>query len=142
LTKISIFEKLLYRHILKKRQDINFKALSLLLVYLISNSPSILFHHHASDSPSYEHATPCEKTIYYSNKGSSCHHKAHISKAAEKCFLCDNHTISPHAPQAYFFYFFNSVKPSVYSENNSDFYSSSPSLFANRGPPSVSSHTV
>ncbi len=101
-----------------------------------------LFHHHDLEIVSYEKATACEKAIYYSCKSHNCSHKAHISKAHEKCPLCDNHTISPHLPQTYYICLFNKVVNVDYSDNVKNFFFLTLSISSIRGPPSVSSFSV
>lgn len=127
---------------MKKRHDIQFKALLLLLVYLFSSSPSILFHHHKLEVASYEKATPCEKKIYYSAKDGNCTHKTHLSKSTEKCWLCDNHTVSPHSFQTFLTEYFSKEFKGSYLQVSEKYYFQVPSTFSNRGPPSVSSFTV
>jgi len=114
----------------------------LLLIYLFSNSSSVLFHNHKVEIASYEKSSSCEKTIYYSNKGEKCHHKIHLSLANKKCSLCDNHTFCPHLPQTFYTGFFNKVVSENYLYKVNTYFFLSPSVFSNRGPPSISSHTV
>jgi hypothetical protein len=126
---------------LKKRHKISHKALLLLLVYLFSNTPSILFHHHTLEI-AYENATSCEKAIYYSEKDGNCSHKTHISKASEKCGLCDDHTVSPHSSQTFSTKYFSREFSGRYLQVSENYYFQTPSTFCNRGPPSVSFRTV
>jgi len=142
VTIIANFTLLLQNQILKKTQYIQFKALLLLLIYLLSNSPSVLFHHHKLEVASYEKATPCEKKIYYSDKDNSCNHKTHISKVPEKCSLCDNHTIAPHSFQTFLTEYFSKEIIADYLQVSENYYFQVPSTFSNRGPPSVLSLTV
>jgi hypothetical protein len=130
----------LNKQILKKRNDIKFISIVLLLIYLFSSS--VLFHNHKVEIASYEKSSSCEKTIYYSNKGEKCHHKIHLSLANKKCSLCDNHTFCPHLPQTFYTGFFNKVVSENYLYKVNAYFFLSPSVFSNRGPPSFSSHTV
>ncbi len=132
----------LNKQILKKRNDIKFIAILLLLIYLFSNSSSVLFHNHKFEIASYEKASSCEKTIYYSNKSEKCHHKIHLSLANKKCSLCDNHTFCPHLPQTFYTGFFNKVVSKNYLYKVNTYFFLSPPVFSNRGPPFISSHTV
>ena len=69
------------------------------MIYLLISGPSFLLHHHNNKIVSYEKANPCEKAIYYENKDGKCTHQKHISKAYEKCWFCETHTISPYISQ-------------------------------------------
>jgi hypothetical protein len=127
---------------LKKTNKIQFKAFLLLLLYLFSNFPSSLFHDHALELSPYEKATSCEKTIYYSHKEGSCNHKTHIGLAAEKCHLCDNHTLSPHTLFTFFSSSFNKEFSQANTEVSERYFYQAPAILSNRGPPSVLSFTV
>ncbi len=127
---------------MKKSHNIHYKALLLLLAYLFSNSSSILFHHHKLNIASYEKATPCEKSIYYSHKDNNCQHKTHITITDEKCSLCDHHTVSPHSFQTFLTAYFSKEITSGYLKVFEHYYFQVPSTFSNRGPPSVSSLSV
>ncbi len=127
---------------MKKARKIQFKASLLLLFYLFSNFPSSLFHDHALEISPYEKATSCEKTIYYSHKEDSCNHKTHISLAAEKCHLCDNHTLSPHTLFTFFSSSFNKEFSLANTEVSERYFYQVPAILSNRGPPSVLSFTV
>jgi len=127
---------------LKKTNKIQFKAFLLLLLYLFSNFPSSLFHDHTLEISPYEKATSCEKTIYYSHKEDSCNHKTHISLAAEKCHLCDNHTLSPHTLFTFFSSSFNKEFSLANTEVSERYFYQVPAILSNRGPPSVLSFTV
>jgi hypothetical protein len=127
---------------LKKPYRIQFKALFLLLVYLFSNGPSILFHNHLTDIAAYEKATACEKVIYYADNDANCKHQNHVANAVEKCWLCDNHTLSPHLFQTFLPEYFSKKISASYTELCNYYYFQTPSRFLNRGPPSVSSFTV
>lgn len=127
---------------MKKQNYIAFKAVLLLLIYLFSNSPMILFHHHDIKIVSYEQATPCEKSIYYAEHVGRCNHKAHISNEKEKCCLCDQHTLSPYFIQKHFNAFYCNEIKSEYQTIASIYFLQIPSSFANRGPPVVSTLIV
>jgi hypothetical protein len=127
---------------LKKARKIQFKAFLLLLLYLFSNFPSSLFHDHALEISPYEKASACEKTIYYSHKEGSCNQKTHISLAAEKCHLCDNHTLSPHTLFTFFSSSFNKEFSQASTEVSERYFYQAPAILSNRGPPSVLSFTV
>jgi hypothetical protein len=136
------FILLLHLQTLEKKHYIRFNTLLLLLIYLFSNSPSILFHHHNFSITSYDKATACEKSIYYSEKSTDCNHQTHLFETTEKCLLCDQHTVSPHAAQKLFSFFFNEVGQICYANDIKIYFSLPLSGFGNRGPPSVSSLTV
>ena len=127
---------------MKKARKIQFKAFLLLLLYLLSNFPSSLFHDHALEISPYEKVPSCEKTIYYSHKEGSCNHKTHIGLAAEKCHLCDNHTLSPHTLFTFFSSSFNKEFSLANTEVSERYFYQVPAILSNRGPPSVLSFTV
>ena len=131
------FATLLYKDILKKNRNINFTGLFLLLLYLFSNSPANLFHHHDYNIVAYDKADKCEKAIYYANKDGSCNHKHHITKSFEKCSLCDNHTVSVHTVFYPIFVCVNVIATTEHHPYNVSFYSLSTSETSNRGPPTV-----
>lgn len=123
---------------MKKRKLIQLKVILLLLIYLFSNIPTNLFHQHESEVPSYENATACEKSIYYSSKDGSCKHKSHLSEETEKCALCDKHLVSPHLFQLIFEKYFKKELVRDYFQATEGFYFQTSSSTSNRGPPSVS----
>jgi hypothetical protein len=96
-----------------------------------------MFHHHDNNIVAYDKADKCEKAIYYAAKDSSCNHKQHITKAFEKCSLCDNHTISAHTIFSPAFVFSKVEKITKYHPYNLNFYFVSTSETSNRGPPTV-----
>lgn len=119
------------------KRNINFTGLFFLLLYVFSNSPAILFHHHDYSIVAYDKADKCEKAIYYSEQGSKCNHKEHVTKAFEKCSLCDNHTLSAHTnlyPDFVYSKVANITKFQSYKQN---FHSLSSSENSNRGPPKI-----
>jgi len=78
---------------MRKERHINTLGTTLLLLYIFSLTFSLVFHHHHSDKiVAFSEADSCEKAIYY---GIQDHHKQHINKAQDKCWLCDHHTITP-----------------------------------------------
>ena len=127
---------------MKKRRQIQFTALFILLIYFCSNCLYVFFHHHSTHVVSYEHATPCEKANYYAQEEGTCHHKSHVSEASEKCDLCNNHTFSPHSIHTFFSESFRKVKAKRNTSVSKYYYIQFPSVFTNRGPPSVSSRIV
>lgn len=127
---------------MRKRYHIQFKALLLLLLYSFSNSPSILFHHHELEIASSGKATSCEKAIHFSDKKSNCNLQIDVSKAPEKCSLCDNHTVSPHSSQTFFFRDFSKIKSADHSDLVKNYFFQINSSLSNRGPPEVSSFTI
>ena len=127
---------------MKKRRQIQFRALFIVLIYFCSNCLFVFFHHHSEDVVSYEHATPCEKANYYAQEEGTCHHKSHVSEASEKCDLCNNHTFSPHSLHTFFSESFRKVKVKRNTSVSENYYIQFPSVFTNRGPPSVSSRIV
>ena len=75
---------------MKKKRQINFLGIALLLVYAFTLVPSIaLHHHHEEEIVAFSEADSCEKAIYY---GIQDEHNEHISKTHEKCWFCDHHT--------------------------------------------------
>ena len=127
---------------LKKRSKIQVKVLFLVLIYLFSANPTVLFHHHDAEIVSFEKASSCEKAIYYSNHGDKCSHTSHISKSPEKCLLCDLHAVSPHS-------FLDFLKQNIGKEQTStpvkgaeNYVYCFPSVFTNKGPPSLLSFSV
>ena len=62
------------------------------MLYVFSLAPSLVFHHHHDEIIAFAEADSCEKSIYY---GIQDHHKEHISKVQDECWLCDHHTITP-----------------------------------------------
>ena len=127
---------------MKKRRQIQFRALFILLIYFCSNCLYVFFHHHSTHVVSYEHATPCEKANYYGQEEGTCHHKSHVSEASEKCDMCNNHTFSPHSLHTFFSESFLKVKVKRNTYASEYYYIQLPSVFTNRGPPSVSSPIV
>ncbi|MFA7273102.1 MAG: hypothetical protein WC044_04500 [Crocinitomicaceae bacterium] len=125
---------------MKKKEGIQFKAILLLLVYLISSIPALLFHHHEAPVETYESATSCEKVIYFAHEDGGCHHKSHITQEPEKCWLCDHHTFSPQL--------FQEVSTEIFAIEfgtecpafSNRYYFQAPSQFFNRGPPRISSY--
>ncbi len=62
------------------------------MLYVIGIVPTLLTHHHHDEPVIFSEASACEKAIHY---GVEDNHKQHISETAEKCLLCDNHTVTP-----------------------------------------------
>ena len=124
---------------LRKAHKMQLTAFALLLLYLLGSSPALLFHHHEAEVAEYANATPCEKTIYFAHADADCHHSFHFTKALEKCFLCDNHTVSPHALPIFFSADFILDSGQNHNEVAQSIFTQTPSCFSNRGPPSVSS---
>ena len=96
-----------------------------------------MFHHHNHEKVVYENATSCEKNIYFGDKSGKCEHNSHISKAIEKCFLCDHHNLASHLLETPFLKFFKIEFPCTYVLSSASFNSNSTSEASNRGPPTV-----
>jgi hypothetical protein len=109
----------------------------LLLIYTICNSPAILFHHHEIKTVKFEKANACEKVIYYSQTKQKCNHKTHLTESQKKCFLCDNHTLTPHIAVYSFYNFFKTYFDSCHKTTTFDYKFAANSIRANRGPPLV-----
>jgi len=122
---------------LKKNPNINFTGLFLLLLYLFSNSPAILFHHHDNNIVAYSNADQCEKAIYYPDKDDSCNHKQHVTETFEKCSLCDKHTLSAHTICSPLFDGVDVIITCEHNPYNVGFHSLPISETSNRGPPTV-----
>jgi hypothetical protein len=122
---------------MKKTRKINFTGLFLLLLYVFSNSPVILFHHHDNHIVAYDKADQCEKVIYYSSKSDGCHHKEHISKASEKCSLCDHHSLSVYTVFTPSFFYLKPLKAGEYILFHESIQLITFSETSNRGPPTV-----
>jgi hypothetical protein len=122
---------------LKKKKDIHLRGLILLLIYIISNSPAVLFHHHDNKIVTFNKATACEKTIYYSVFKGKCEHKAHLTKSIKKCSLCENHTLTPHFSEFSFCNFFKLSFHRSYSIATFDYKFANTSIVSNRGPPTI-----
>lgn len=122
---------------MKKLHRIQWKAFLLLLVYLFSIHPGIVFHHHKLDTATCKKSTDCKKSVFFSYKDGNCTHKTHVAKANEKCWLCDNHTISTHDVQTRVNKYFSYPISGSYLQISKKYCHQAPSNFANRGPPSV-----
>lgn len=119
-----------------KHKSINIKCVLLLLIYLISNFPLTLFHHHNHGIVAFNNANHCEKTIYYGEKN-ACTHKYHFSNLKEKCSFCSHHTISSHTNSLYHFSIY---KPITFTNNKLyaiSLYSTLTFKPFNKGPPIV-----
>ena len=118
---------------LRIRLSIKFYPFLLLLLYLFSNSPSILFHHHQSIVEVHRNVA---RSVRY--KDDTVNHKTRISQAREQCALCDNHTISVHyllpTSMRWKINEFGSTYLIVFSRYCFQAFAS----FSTRGPPSVS----
>lgn len=78
---------------LKKKKHIKYLGIALLMLYVFGLAPSVMFlHHHHHDIVDFSCANSCEKAIYF---GIHDEHEAHFTKADDKCWLCDNHTVTP-----------------------------------------------
>jgi len=121
---------------LNKLKSINIKCVLLLFIYLISNCPLTLFHHHNHNFVAFKNANHCEKTIYYGEKN-ACAHKYHLSSLKEKCSFCSNHTISSHTTISYRFSLY---RPLTFTNNKLytlSLYSTLTFNPFNKGPPIV-----
>lgn len=85
----------LKKFFLTGRNIIRLQAYLLLLVYMAGVAPSVILHHHQDSVVMLQHASQCEKSIYYNDYEGSCQHKQHLSKEPEKCLLCSHHTVMP-----------------------------------------------
>jgi len=115
-----------FKHFIQRR----FYAVFLLLLYIFSNSPYILFHHHKLK------IEPFEKAIvsHHADDGKSSH-EAYISKTSEKCALCDSHTISPHHLLSVSIQCLPNVFNRGYLITSAKLFFRNHSIFSNRGPP-------
>ncbi|MBI2259650.1 MAG: hypothetical protein HYU67_12250 [Flavobacteriia bacterium] len=127
---------------LKKRLNIKFNVIVLLLIYLFSNSPNVLFHHHEVEHSFFQHADSCEKAIYFADSENYCKHKTHISETNEECSMCDTHTFSPHSNQLFYGNYLINDLNKIFTEFSSPYFPLTPSSLSNRGPPKVSSNIV
>lgn len=122
---------------MKNNTNIKSSAWLLLLIYIFSINPAILFHHHNENRVAYEKATSCEKAIFYGDKSGKCTHKNHISKASEKCSLCDNHNLSAHIVELPFFNFVTLECKMVYDLDVINLITYFSNQTFNKGPPVV-----
>ncbi len=127
---------------MKKKQNVQISALLLLLTYIISHIPPVLYHHHKSEISPYQAATACEKVIYFSENNNTCHHKFHISKTTEKCSLCDKHIVSLHNFQPFRLHIIRFGSKISFVETPIQFFFSSILFFSNKSPPLVSSFAL
>ena len=124
---------------MKKRDIKQAKALLLLLIYLFSNSPAILFHHHDNEIVSCKKDSSYKTSVYNEDNEHHCNHSAHLNKLPEKCSLCDHHTISPHCVLTLWTCFFSKKISEEHLDNKENYSFQTPSAVSNRGPPTVSS---
>ncbi|ODS89257.1 MAG: hypothetical protein ABS44_05115 [Chryseobacterium sp. SCN 40-13] len=113
------------------------KGLFLLLLYVFVNSPTTLYHHHDDEIVAYSKASQCEKAIYYGDKNNACSHKAHLTKAQEKCSLCDHHCVSPHLIVDVPVVYIDAQPYFEYSLCKVSFYETELLAIQNKGPPTV-----
>lgn len=94
-------------------------SLTILIVYLFSFSPSVIFHTH-NDNPIHTHheGLDCEHISDQVDLHSDCLHAEHIKAEKKKCFLCDYDAFYDHA------ILFNSTESQnrLFTDNNSQFY--------------------
>lgn len=110
-----------------------------LLIYLFSFAPSILVHHHKSTKVAYLQASACEKAIYFAEKDLNLNHKTHLTKAPEKCVLCDLHIVTPHSLDPFNIQWVSNEQSIDYLINNQVAHFLNPGSSVNRGPPTISS---
>jgi len=122
---------------LKSLKNIEFKALLLLLIYLFSSIPSILFHHHNSEIHAHQEAAFRENADFIPDHGEKCNHKTQITTATQKCSLCDSHTLSPHSVNTFFTAFIFKHFDGNYLQISESYYFISSLTFSNRGPPFI-----
>ncbi|MEO6189276.1 MAG: hypothetical protein ABIO44_01880 [Saprospiraceae bacterium] len=122
---------------MKKRRNLNYGGIFLILIYLLSNSPTIIFHHHNHEIVAYNKADNCEKAIYYADKSGKCNHKSHLSKSLDKCALCDNHIFQAHFNHIYDFTSAEIEISNIYNSYLFNFKTIPFSETSNRGPPTV-----
>ena len=124
------------KKVLRNKRHIHCSAILLLLIYICSNSPAFMFHHHIRPIVAYDKAGSCEKVIYYTGND-GCNHKSHISTAFERCSLCDHHNLNAHINFLPVFAFINFIDADGYSTGLEHFVSAFAAEAANRGPPEV-----
>jgi hypothetical protein len=116
------------------------KTFLLVALYLISQSPAILFHHHRVAISSFNFANSCERSGFNVKNRSNCEHQAHLTTPLEKCSLCDNHTLSPHSiPSGFVKYVTITFEISYSIVATSRIAHRSSYVLSDRGPPAVSS---
>ncbi|MCP9768924.1 hypothetical protein EGI22_13475 [Lacihabitans sp. LS3-19] len=122
---------------MKKDKNVKFGALFLLVVYFANLVPSFFLHHHDEEIVSYNEATSCEKSIFYSYSNEKCDHKTHLNKSQKSCLLCDYHFSSPHFLEFSFYKFLNYSFKNTHSSLAKDYSFETFSLVSNRGPPTA-----
>jgi len=80
-------------------------------------------------------ASACEKAIYFAEK--DLNHKTHLTKAPEKCVLCDLHIVTPHSFDPFNIQWLANEQPIDYQINNQSTHFLNPGSSVNRGPPTV-----
>jgi len=121
---------------LKNKLGLRISGCFLLLLYLIGISPLVIVHHHEVNSVAYQEAKDYGKNVLGEN-APSCTHQAHFSKAQEKCWICDHHTM---APQILLETEFFTFQPTFYKEYyfyHLIFHTQSVEHTFNKGPPTV-----
>jgi hypothetical protein len=122
---------------LKQQQQISIKAFFMLIIYLISISPIMLFHDHSSAVVSYEQATNCEKAIFYGQAKADSSHSSHIHASEIKCSLCDNHTASTHLFSFSLIELFKQHSYKSYFTATSSYTYTGTLALSSRGPPTL-----
>ena len=122
--------------ILKEGANIKIIGYFLLILYLIGISPAFHTHHHGYGIVDYEHATDCEKAIYYGKHHESHRHDEHISDQKDDCWICHHIIIThqilvEHSIEIASFIYISRAYP-LYYENH---FSIIPNHSFNRGPP-------
>ncbi len=121
---------------LKEGANIKIIGYFLLILYIIGISPTFHSHHHECGIVDYEHATECEKAIYYGEHHENHHHDEHLSDKKDDCWICDHIVITPQILVEHDFelaaFIYISRVCHFYYEN---LYSIIPKHDFNRGPP-------
>lgn len=127
----------MHKRELNKNIVIHLRASVLLLIYLISIIPSMVFHHHDNHVVDVHEATTCEKAIFYSNSADKCEHNTHVSDSKPKCELCDDHTASPHFSRVQNFCFLKTTINCGLTTSHVNYQFCLVSIASNKGPPLV-----
>src|SRR5690554_766005 len=106
----------------------------MLMLYLFSMLPGLLFHHHHHNTISFTESDSCQKAVYY---GIQDKHKEHLSKVQDQCQFCDHHTQNPQLIfNSHFELHTTEIQTEYFSHYNS-FHSIDLLGSANKDPPLV-----
>ncbi|MFA5619283.1 MAG: hypothetical protein WDA08_03155 [Weeksellaceae bacterium] len=121
---------------MKNKKRFNPKGFLLLMLYVFSLGPTLLFHHHPSDIVDFSKADACEKAIYYGVNEGDCHHKLHLNPVKSNCQVCSHHLLlSPQLLPDVEITLENPVFTLAYFSNYQGFYFSEIIHFQNKAPP-------